>query len=427
MQTVLPELRYALKQLCKNPGYSLVVIVTLALSIGANTAIFSVVDALLLRPLPYPEPERLGSLMQRISGPANVTYPINIDGETWRHLRDIPAVTAAVASGAGGVNLEAGGRAQYVHGERVSATYFDVLGLRPLIGRSFGAAEDTSGGPRAVVLSYNLWKNTFDGDSNIIGKPIRLKGVTYTVIGVLPTGAHTPSNADLWTSLRPDTSEEGGGDNFEPILRLKNGATWQQADAQLSQLQSLTSRVVQKKHPGARVSFYAVPLQQSLALETRTTAMILMAAVGFVLLVACANLAGLALVRVGRRAAEIATRLALGATKWAILRQFWIESLLLTLAGGAAALLVGGLTLELMNRLIPKNFLPLGGVSMDARVLLFTAAAGIGASLFFGLLPALGARHIDVRFALANGSSRSIAQSGGRRTRWFCSRLQVCS
>ena len=131
MQTVLPELRYALKQLCKNPGYSLVVIVTLALSIGANTAIFSVVDALLLRPLPYPEPERLGSLMQRISGPANATYPTNIDGETWRHLRDIPAVTAAVASGTGGVNLEAAGRAQYVHGERVSASYFDVLGLRP--------------------------------------------------------------------------------------------------------------------------------------------------------------------------------------------------------------------------------------------------------------------------------------------------------
>jgi putative ABC transport system permease protein len=418
MQTVLPELRYALKQLCKNPGYSLVVIVTLALSIGANTAIFSVVDALLLRPLPYPEPERLGSLMQRISGPANVTYPINIDGETWRYLRDIPAVTAAVASGAGGVNLEADGRARYVHGERVSATYFDVLGLRPLIGRSFNAAEDTSGGPRAVVLSYNLWKNTFDGNSDIIGQPIRLKGVTYTVIGVLPAGAHTPSNADLWTSLRPDTSEEGGGDNFEPILRLKNGATWQQADAQLSQLQSLTSRVVQKKHPGARVSFYAVPLQQSLALETRAPAMILMAAVGFVLLVACANLAGLALVRVGRRAAEIATRLALGATKWAILRQFWIESLLLTLAGGAAALLVGSLTLELMNRRIPKNFLPLGGVSMDSRVLLFTAAAGIGASLFFGLLPALGARRIDVRFALASGSSRSIAQSGGRRTRY---------
>jgi predicted permease len=419
MQTILHELRYALKQLGKNPGYSLVVILTLALCIGANTAIFSVVDALLLRPLPYPEPQRLGSLMQRVSGPSNLAYPVSIDRETWQYLRDnVPAVTAAVASKTGGVNLEAAGRAQYVHGQRVSASYFDVLGLRPMVGRNFTAAEDTPGGPRAVVLSYGLWKNTFDGDSNIVGRSIRLKSVPYTVIGVLPARAETPSTVDLWTSLRPDTSEEGGGDNFEPILRLKTGAAWEQANAQLSRLESLTSRGVQKKYPGSRVSYYAVPLQQTLAVETRTPAMILMAAVGFVLLVACANLAGLALVRVGRREAEIATRLALGATKWAILRQFWMESLLLTTAGGVAALMVGGLMLQVMNRRVPENFLPLGGVSVDARVMLFTAAAGIGASLFFGLLPALSAGRIDVGSALVNGATRSVAQSSGRRTRY---------
>jgi predicted permease len=419
MQAILHELRYALKQLGKNPGYSLVVILTLALCVGANTAIFSVVNALLLRPLPYPEPQRLGSLMQRISGPSNTAYPIDIDRDTWRFVRDnVPAVTAAVASKTGGVNLEATGRSQFVHGQRVSASYFDVLGLRPMIGRSFTASEDTPGGPRAVVLSYSLWKNTFGGDTNIVGQSVRLKSVPYIVIGVLPARAQTPSTVDLWTSLRPDTSEEGGGDNFEPILRLRTGATWEQANAQLSRLQSLTSRFVQKKHPGAQVSYYAVPLQQTLAVETRTPAMILMAAVGFVLLVACANLAGLALVRVGRREAEIATRLALGATKWAILRQFWMESLLLTTAGGIAALMVGGLTLEIMNRRIPQNFLPLGGVSVDTRVLLFTAAAGIGASLFFGLLPALSAGRIDVGSALVNGGTRSVARSSGTRMRY---------
>jgi predicted permease len=419
MQIVRRELRHALKQLGKNPGYSLVVILTLALSIGANTAIFSVVDALLLRPLPYPEPQRLGALMQRMSGPSNAAYPVNIDRDTWRFVRDnVPAVTAAVASKTGGVNLEAAGRAQYVHGQRVSASYFGVLGLRPFIGRSFTAAEDTPGGSRSVVLSYGLWKNTFGGDTDIIGQSIRLKSVPYTVIGVLPARAQAPSAVDLWTSLRPDTSEEGGGDNFEPILRLKAGATWEQANAQLSRLQSLTTRFLQKKYPGAQISYYAVPLQQRLAVETRTPAMILMSAVGFVLLVACANLAGLALVRVGRREAEIATRLALGATKWAILRQFWMESLLLTTAGGVAALLVGGLMLQIMNRRIPENFLPLGGVSLDSRVLLFTAAAGIGASLFFGLLPALSAGRLDVRSALAFGGNRSVAQSSGTRTRY---------
>ena len=419
MQTILQDLRYALKQLSKNPGFSVVVVLTLALSIGANTAIFSVVNALLLRPLPYPEPQRLGSMMQRISGPSNDSYRVKIDGDTWRQLRDnVPAVTAAVSSKTGGVNLEGAGRTQFVHGQRVSATYFDVLGVHPMRGRSFTAAEDTAGGARAVVLSYSLFKNTFSGDAKIIGQGIRLKGVPYTVIGVLPPGVQTPSPVDLWTSLRPETSEEGGGDNFEPIVRLKTGATWQQANAQLSQLHSLTSRMMQKKFPGAQIAYYAVPLQQSLAVETRTPAMILMSAVGFVLLVACANLAGLALVRVGRRDSEIATRLALGATRWAILRQFWIESLLLTTAGVLAALLVGGLTLQLMNRRIPHGFLPVGGVSLDARVLLFAAAAGICASLFFGLLPALSARRIDVQATLASGGSRSIAQTGGTRTRY---------
>ncbi len=419
MQTILQDLRYALKQLSKNPGFSVVVVLTLALSIGANTAIFSVVNALLLRPLPYPEPQRLGSMMQRISGPSNDSYRVKIDGDTWRQLRDnVPAVTAAVSSKTGGVNLEGAGRTQFVHGQRVSATYFDVLGVHPIRGRSFTAAEDTAGGARAVVLSYSLFKNTFSGDAKIIGQGIRLKGVPYTVIGVLPPGVQTPSPVDLWTSLRPETSEEGGGDNFEPIVRLKTGATWQQANAQLSQLHSLTSRMMQKKFPGAQIAYYAVPLQQSLAVETRTPAMILMSAVGFVLLVACANLAGLALVRVGRRDSEIATRLALGATRWAILRQFWIESLLLTTAGVLAALLVGGLTLQLMNRRIPHGFLPVGGVSLDARVLLFAAAAGICASLFFGLLPALSARRIDVQATLASGGSRSIAQTGGTRTRY---------
>ncbi len=419
MQSAFQHLRYAVKQLSKNPGFSIVVILTLALSIGANTAIFSVVDALLLRPLPYPQPERLGALQQRISGPAKRSFPTAIDRDTWRQLRDnVPAVTAAVSSGTGGVNLEAAGRAQFVHGERVSASYFEVLGLHPMLGRNFTAAEDTAGGPRAVVLSYGLWKNIFAANSTILGQAIRLKGVPYTVIAVLPPGAVTPGKVDLWTSLRPETSDEGGGDNFTPILRLKDGATWQQANAQLHHLQSMTTHVISGRYAGADVNYFAVPLQQNLAVETRLPAMILMSAVGFVLLVACANLAGLALVRVGRREAEIATRLALGATRWAILRQFWMESLLLTTVGVASALLLGNLTLQLINQSIPDKFLPIGGVSLDARVLLFTAGVGMAASLFFGLLPALSMRRIDVRSAMANTGNRSIAQSGGSRTRY---------
>jgi putative ABC transport system permease protein len=419
MHTLVEELRYALRQLTRNAGFSFVVILTLALSIGANTAIFSVVNAILLRPLPYPQPERLASLMQRISGGSDNTFPINIDRETWRQLdNNVPAVTAAVAGSNGGLNLEAAGRVEYIHAQRVSARYFDVLGVRPLLGRGFNRAEDTAGGPNSVILSYRLWKATFHGDPAIIGQPIHLKSVPYTVIGVLTASTRTPSAADIFTPLRPDTSEEGGGDNFEPFLRLRDGATWQQADAQLSRLHSGTSRFLEKKFPGAQVSFFAAPLQEGLAVSTRTPAMILMAAVSFVLLVACANLAGLALVRVGRREPEIATRLALGANRWAILRQFWIESLMLTTLGGLAALFVGSVTLELINHRIPESLLPVNGIALDARVFAFTAAAAFAASLFFGLLPALATRRIDVRTALALGGNRSVSKSGGARTRY---------
>jgi predicted permease len=419
MQTLVDEVRYALRQLTKNAGFSFVVILTLALSIGANTAIFSVVNAILLRPLPYPQPDRLGSLMLRISGTANNAFPVDIDRDTWSQLNDnVPAIIAAVGSGSGGVNLEAAGRAEYIHAQRVSARYFDVLGVRPLLGRGFNHAEDTAGGPNSVILSYRLWKTTFHGDPMILGQPIHLKGVPYTVIGILPAKTRTPSAVELFTSLRPDTSEEGGGDNFQPILRLRDDATWQQADAQLSRLRSNTSRSLEKKYSGAQVSFFAAPLQQGLAESTRTPAMILMAAVSFVLLVACANLAGLALVRVGRREPEIATRLALGATRWAILRQFWIESLVLTTLGGLAALLVGSLTLQLMNHRIPEDILPVNGIALDARVFAFTAGAAFAASLLFGLLPAMATGRIDVRSALALGSSRSVAKSGGTSTRY---------
>jgi predicted permease len=418
MQAVLQDFRYAVKQLRKNLGFSIVVILTLALSIGANTAIFSVVDALLLRPLPYPHPERLATLQMVLSNRPKSNEAHDIDSNTWRQLKqDVPAVDAAVTSSESGVNLEAGGRAQYVHEQRVSADYFQVLGMRPMLGRAFNAAEDTAGGPLSVVLSYGLWRNTFASNPGIIGQAIELKGVPYTVIGILPQGAQTLVKADLWTSLRPDTSQEGGGDNFQPLLRLKDGATWQQADAQLQQLQSMTSRIVADKY-SATVFYQAVPLQQGLSSQQRLPALILMAAVGFVLLVACANLAGLALVRIGRRQSEIATRLALGATRWAILRQFWIESLLLTVLGVAAAILLGNLTLQLINQRIPSGFLPVGGVALDARVLVFVAGVGVVASLFFGLLPALSAGRIDVRSAMTATGSRSIAQSGSTRTRY---------
>lgn len=407
MSAMFRDLGYAVRRLRKNPGFAMVVILTLAVSIGANTAIFSLLDAMVLRPLPYPRPERLGGLMmKRISGQAN--QPVRIDGETWRQIEsNVSTVDAATFSATGGVNLEADNQAQYVHGQRVSARYFDVLGIRPLLGRSFTEAEDTKGGPRAVILSYGLWQKSFHGDTNLLGQAIRLKSVPYTVIGILPENARTPSAAELWTSLRPSTSDEGGGDNYSVIVRLKDRAGWQEANAQLSRLQSVTFRVLEKQRPGEHFSLCAVPLQEGLTAGTRTPVSILMAAVGFILLIACANLAGLALVRIGRKEAEIATRLALGVTRWAILRQFWLESLVLAVLGGGAALLVGSVSLELLTTRIPNVFLAPGGVSLDFRVLLFTAAVTISASVLFGLLPATRMRRVDVRTSMANRGSHA--------------------
>jgi hypothetical protein len=236
VETVVRDARYALRQLRRNPGFTLTVIVTLALSVGANTAIFSIVNALMLRSLPYAHPERMGAIFQRTQGAENATGRNDIDGEQWEQLRDnVPSLLAAVSSdGAHGVNLQAGQNVQYVHAGRVSEHYFDVLGIRPGLGRNFSADEDRPSGPKAAILSYGLWHSTFGGDPNLIGQAIRLKGEPYTVIGVLPSGAVTPFNADLYTALQPSRKGEGGGTNFEPITRLRDGATWQQADAELN-------------------------------------------------------------------------------------------------------------------------------------------------------------------------------------------------
>ena len=338
------DLRFALRQLQKNPGYILAVIFTLALGVGVNTAVFSLVNGFLLRPLPYPDPDRIGVLMlhqEGISSRSGQFYQEDSDsqdGETWEMLRDnVPAVQPASFGGTSGVNLQAssasGANIRYVQNMRVSAHYFDVLGLQPFLGRGFNTEEDRPNGPNAVVLSYSLWKSVFQGDPQVLGKPVTVKGEPYTVIGVLPPHAQATGIADLWTPLQPHQSGECGGDNCEIIMRLAPGATWQQVSAQLSHLhKGLFDEIAKSK---GHAWFYISPLAHDLTADMRNPVLGLMSAVAVILLIACANLAGLALVRIIRRAPEIATRLALGATRWAILRQLWIESLVLSLIGAA--------------------------------------------------------------------------------------------
>lgn len=410
LQSLLQDARFALRLQRKSPGFTLSIILTLALAIGANTAIFSLVNALMLKNLPYSHPDRLGTIFRQVQGPEPYNGYHWISGEQFELLRDnVPALSAAVSSGmASGVNLLAANHAGYVHGARVSAHYLDVLGIQPAIGRNFTEDEDRSHGPKSVILSYTLWRSAFSANPDVVGQAILLKGEPYTVIGVLPQNATTPLNADVLTALQPTREGEGGGTNFEVITRLRDGATWEQADAQINRAWAQWGSQLAKQYPpGARVSFHSVPLQKGKAASLRPAALALMLAAGFILLIACANLAGLNLAQMLRRTGEMATRMALGASSWQIQRQLWMESLLLALLGAAVGIGVGFLALRGLLLLLPEGFLPVADVSLDAHVLVFTLALSLLTSVLFGLLPALASRNTELR------SSMTVRAVGG--------------
>jgi len=397
------DLRFGLRMLRKNPGFTLTVVITLALSIGANTAIFSLVNALLLKSLPYAHPERLGTIYTRIVGTGTTDQRHNLNGEQWELLRDnVPALLSALSGTASGVNLQSTSGVQYVQNARVSAHYFDVLALQPVLGRNFSLDEDRPHGPKVAILSYNLWRTLFAADPNILGQSILLKGEPHTVIGVLPQGAVTPMNADVYTPLQPSREGEGSGTNFDVITRLRDGASWQEADAQINRTWSTRpGRYELNDQPGVQVTYHSVPLQKGETDTLRPQVLGLMLAAGLILLIACANLAGLTLVRMLRRSPEVATRLALGASRSQILRQFWMESLLLALLGGAVGIGIAFLALRGLLLLLPKYFLPVATVHLDARVLLFSALVSIFASLLFGMFPLFVVRKVDLRSSLA--------------------------
>ncbi len=407
--------RFALRQMARNPGFTCTVIGTLGLSIGANTAIFSLVNALMLKSLPYPQPERMGTIFTRVEGGKPYDSRHAIDGTQWEALRDnVPSLVSAVYAGmASGVNLRAGESVQYVYAARVSQHFFDVVGIRPTVGRSFSEEEDRPHGPNAAILSYDLWRTTFNANRNLVGQTIHLKGAPYTVIGILPQGATTPAPADLYTALQPSREGEGGGSNFELITRLRDGATWEQADAEMNRAWAFRAQQYAKEFPGGgRLNFYSVPLQEGQSTELRPKAWSLMIAAGFILLIACANLAGLTLVRMARRTSEIATRLALGASHGQILRQIWVENLILAAMGGTVGVGVGFVALRGLLSLLPRDYLPVAGVPLDGRVLGFTLAVSVATSLLFGMLPTLGVRRVDLRASMV---SRAVA--GGAHTR----------
>jgi macrolide transport system ATP-binding/permease protein len=418
LESVWGDVKFAIRQLRRNPGFSVTVALTLALSIGANTAIFSIVNALLLRTLPYAHPERMGTIYARTTGSESSDARRTIDGEQWELLRDnVPSLNSAVSGmRTSGVNLQASSHVQYVHEGRVSAHYFDVLALHPMLGRNLTEDEDRPHGPKTAILSYALWRTAFGGNPNVLGQAILLKGEPCTIIGVLPENASTPLNADVYTALQPSREGEGQAANFQAILRLRDGATWQQADVEINRAltRSVRAQHLAKSGPGAQVTYYLVRLQKGQTDTFRPQVLALMLAAGFILLIACANLAGLTLVRMLRRTGEIATRLALGASRWQMQRQLWIENLLLAVVGGAAGIGVGLLALRGLLLLLPEHFLPVANVPLDCRVLTFTLFLSLLTSVLFGMFPALTTGKVDLRSSMA---SRAVIGAGSIRLR----------
>lgn len=421
-EPIVRDLRYAFRMLRKTPGFTVAAVLTLALGIGANTAVFSVADALLFTPLPYPQPSRLGVVGYHTR---NVTRGENrstgANGRMWFAVRDnTTTLDAAVIGGTAGVNLVANDRAAYVQQQRVSANYFHVVGIPPLLGREFTKDEDVPGGPAVCILNYGLWKTVFNGDQAVIGSAIQLRGEAYTVVGVLPdhfpvterTSFSGGQGVDLWTPLRPATSGEGGGVNYSVIARLHDGASWPEAAADV---QHASPSAFQNVARGDLAELTIEPMQRAMTAEIRQPLLMLWGAVAIVLLIACVNIAGLLLARGATRTREIATRMALGSGRSAVVRQLLVESAVLALLGGALGVLVGWVVLSVIGSLGAQVFDIWQPLGLNPRALFVTLAIALATSVFFGLAPAIQASRLDVNVGLSDGGTRAVA---GGSNRW---------
>lgn len=407
------DLTVAWRMLGKNPAFALTVTLTLGLAIGANTAVFSLIDAVLLRPLPYPEPERLGILTRRVAL-TGVTQVVPLSGHTgavWEALRDgASTVRAAAFAGSARVNLVAGDHALAVTQQRVTAGYFGVLGAGPLLGREFAPEEDVPGGPPVTILGERLARALFQGERDAIGRTILLRGEAHLVVGIAPAALRGPTAADLWTPLRPGRTGEGSGANYTVIVRLRPGVDWAQARAELAALADPELEFRETRQGGV-ISHDVLPLQTAITADLRGTLVTLWTAVGLVLVAATVNLAGLLLAHTGQRTREIATRLAIGGGRGAIVRLLLAESLVLAGLGGAVGLIVGTLGLHALNALAGALYdAPWAApAALDGRAIGVALVLALATAVGLGLVPAWQASRLDVSAALATGGARGIA------------------
>lgn len=425
-ETALRDIRFGLRMLRKNPGFTAVAVLTLALGIGANTAIFSVVNVVLLRPLPYFEPRQLVQLRSDWSGKPST----EIGSATFVEVKAQSQSLARIAAYAGGdMTLTGSGSADQVVAGAVTADFFPLLGVQPALGRNFTREEDTANGPKAAILGHGLWQSRFGSDAGVLGRTITLNEQSYTVVGILPARFQYPEGFQLWTPLAFD--ETGGtfvkhGEGMmllKAIARLKPGVTLQQAQAELQ-------TIAQRIQPGGPTAtprgeggegggrgdsvLTLVGLHEQVVGDVKGALLVLLGAVTLVLLIACANVANLLLARAAARQREMAVRAALGAGRWRIARELLTESVLLSLAGGGLGLLVAFWGVRALGQWSSPSLPAMQGMGIDAWVLAFTLGVSVITGLAFGLAPAVQAWHTDVNATLKGEGG---GDTGGHRNR----------
>src|SRR5438874_6626049 len=412
-------LRFAVRQLIKSPGFTVVAVVTLALGIGANTAIFSIVNAVLLRPLPYPDADRI-MVLNESSGPGqdySVALPDYFD---WRNDNTVFEHLAATHKESRNLSGIPGREPERVSCASVTRNFFNIIGLPPEIGRTFSEDEDKVGAPPVVVISDRLWQRAFNRDPSVLGRSINLHDQNFTVIGVMPPQMRSPQESDAWFSMMRRSNNPAWMDRSRhPMIfvwgKLKAGVTVDQAR---TEMKGIAARL-EKTYPDTNTRVHAVvtPLLENLVGKYRTNLGLLLGAVGLVLLIACANLANLFAARGAARARDLAIHAAVGATRWQISRQLLVESFVIALIGGALGFCMAVWVRDALIALSPGDVSRFQQISFDLPVLGFTFLIASLTTILFGLWPAWQASHADVQLALKAGSSGSGDPPSAKRAR----------
>jgi predicted permease len=422
MSTIWQDLRYAVRVLAKSPGFTAVAVLTLALGIGANTAIFTVVYGVLLRPLPFPEPDRIVQLAEYYQTQSD---EMSLSAKEMESLREYGKLFEHIAGYTDvGFNLATGNEAEHVRGVPASAEYFQVLGVHPALGRDFLPEEDRGDGQRVAILSHELWMRRLGGDPGVIDQKILLSGDAYTLIGVMPAGFDPRSNsflhpgvrAEVWVPLAPVAKTAGSGENIGVIARLKPGVTREQLQSQMD----IVTRDFRVRYPnvvGQELVMSFRPYQAMIGAGMRPFLLVLLGAIGFVLLIACANVANLFLARGSSRGREIAVRVAMGASRVRLIRQLLTESMLIALAGGALGLAVAGSGLSSLLAMAPSSLPRLSDIRLDGWIFAFTFLISIVTGAVFGIAPALYATKTNLSESLKEGEGRASAGTGRARLR----------